>query len=205
MLFRSATYEVKVKALPSTPASISGPVAVFEFTTQTYSVDAVPGAISYNWTLPAGWTGTSVTNSITVVAGTEGGVISVSVTADGCTGAAATLTITMKPPMVVADDDLLDPATVDCDKSVNAGNIFGNDILNYEPVTSANIDQLTITVVSDGGMTGVTITTEGDVIIPAGTKAGEYVIRYGICETDRTGNCDEGDIRVRVEIGRAHV
>ncbi|HZV68439.1 MAG TPA: LamG-like jellyroll fold domain-containing protein, partial [Saprospiraceae bacterium] len=32
----------------------------------TYNVENVPGATSYTWTLPSGWSGTSATNSITV-------------------------------------------------------------------------------------------------------------------------------------------
>ncbi|MFM7327500.1 MAG: beta strand repeat-containing protein, partial [Bacteroidota bacterium] len=115
----SATYTVTVKAQPANPGPITGPAEVFELTTHTYSIDAVPGVSTYNWSLPTGWSGTSTTNSITVVAGTEGGVISVTVTVDGCTSAASTLTITMKPPMVLTEDDQLDPAVVDCDVEFN--------------------------------------------------------------------------------------
>jgi hypothetical protein len=47
-------------------------------TTAVYSVPPVTGATSYTWTLPAGWSGSSTTNTITTTtSGTTGGTISV--------------------------------------------------------------------------------------------------------------------------------
>jgi photosystem II stability/assembly factor-like uncharacterized protein len=40
-----------------------------------YSVDVVPGAISYTWTLPSGWSGTSTTNMITVDPSSTSGTV----------------------------------------------------------------------------------------------------------------------------------
>jgi len=60
---------------PPTPGTISGNVAICPGSTNTYSVQAVNGATSYTWTLPFGWTGSSLTNSITVTAGTSNGLI----------------------------------------------------------------------------------------------------------------------------------
>lgn len=64
-------------AAPSGLGSISGSTSICSSTPTTYSVAAVPGATSYTWSLPAGWTGTSNTNSITVTDNGTGGVISV--------------------------------------------------------------------------------------------------------------------------------
>jgi len=63
----------------------------------TVSVVAVPGATSYTWTKPGGWTGTSTTNSITLTPnGTSAGAITVK--ANLCTTQTAALskTITMQ-------------------------------------------------------------------------------------------------------------
>lgn len=58
---------------PGTPGAISGPSTVLSGTEYTYSVPSVSGASNYVWTLPnANWTGTSSTNSITVIAGSGG-------------------------------------------------------------------------------------------------------------------------------------
>ena len=78
---------------PTQPGTISGNTPVCSAATTTYSVAAVSGATSYNWTLPGGWTGTSSTNSITVTVGNSGGSIAVAA-ANGCgTSTATTLAI----------------------------------------------------------------------------------------------------------------
>ena len=63
--------------VPNQPTSITGNASVCAATSQTYSVAAVSGATSYTWTLPSGFTGSSVTNSITLTTGTNSGSISV--------------------------------------------------------------------------------------------------------------------------------
>lgn len=55
-----------VNRAPSTPSSITGPTQICGLTTATYTCTAMTGATSYTWALPAGLTGTSTTNSITV-------------------------------------------------------------------------------------------------------------------------------------------
>jgi hypothetical protein len=67
------------------PAAITGSSSVncTDVSTKTYSISAVPGATSYTWALPSGWTGTSTTTSITVTpSGTTGG--NITVRANGC-------------------------------------------------------------------------------------------------------------------------
>ncbi|MBK7572271.1 MAG: T9SS type A sorting domain-containing protein [Bacteroidetes bacterium] len=54
-------------SLPATPGAISGPGgACRNQTGVVYSIVAVPGATSYDWVLPAGASGSSTSNSITV-------------------------------------------------------------------------------------------------------------------------------------------
>jgi hypothetical protein len=62
---------------PAQPGPISGDTTVCQSSSETYSISAVPGATSYTWTLPSGWTGSSTTTSITATAGSSGGTISV--------------------------------------------------------------------------------------------------------------------------------
>jgi hypothetical protein len=73
----NTTVTVNVTPVPATPGTITGADAPCVGSTQTYSVAAVPGATSYTWGLPSGWTGTSTTNSITVTVGSSNGLISV--------------------------------------------------------------------------------------------------------------------------------
>jgi gliding motility-associated-like protein len=58
-------------------AAIDGPDTVCRNTTITYAVPPVDGADGYAWSLPAGWSGSSTTEQITVTAGNTGGTITV--------------------------------------------------------------------------------------------------------------------------------
>lgn len=76
---------------------VSGNTSVCAGATYVYSVAPVSGATTYNWTFPAGWTGTSTTNTISLTAGTATGAITVSfITPAGsvsCTGQSATTVV----------------------------------------------------------------------------------------------------------------
>ncbi len=71
------TKAVVIRAAPATPGVISGPASVCATTSNSYSVTPVSGATSYTWTLPSGWSGSSVASSINTTAGSNGGTISV--------------------------------------------------------------------------------------------------------------------------------
>ncbi|WP_344827138.1 SBBP repeat-containing protein [Rurimicrobium arvi] len=77
------------------PATVTGNDTVCRGLTYTYSVAALPGAVSYTWTLPSGWSGSSTTNSISVTAGAVGDTIRV--IANYLCGSS---TITLKPVYV---------------------------------------------------------------------------------------------------------
>jgi PKD repeat protein len=58
------------------PSAITGLGSVCDSTQQTYSVTAVSEVI-YNWSIPAGWSGSSSSNAINVMANTTSGLVSV--------------------------------------------------------------------------------------------------------------------------------
>jgi hypothetical protein len=62
---------------PSPAGLISGNKSICPNTTQTYNVAPVAGAFSYIWTLPSGWVGSSTTNSITVAASSNSGIVTI--------------------------------------------------------------------------------------------------------------------------------
>ena len=89
-------------AAPATPGAISGTATQCpSLTGQVYSISPVANAISYNWTVPTGWSITSGagTTSITVNTGTSGQNGNITVQAvNGCTpNAARSLTVTVTP------------------------------------------------------------------------------------------------------------
>ena len=82
------------------PGAISGSISVCPGTSYVYSVAALPGATSYSWTLPGGWTGSSSTNTISATPGASG-VMSVAAIYTCGTSANTTLNITVNPLPVV--------------------------------------------------------------------------------------------------------
>lgn len=87
----TTTLSITVNSVPATPGTISGSTSICSGTTNVYSVATIAGATSYTWTLPAGWSGTSTTNSISATAGTSGGTISV--VANNVCGSSGTATL----------------------------------------------------------------------------------------------------------------
>ncbi len=69
--------QVNVSGTLASPGAINGSVTVCENSTNVYSVSAVLGATSYTWTLPSGWSGVSTSSSISLIAGSNNGQISV--------------------------------------------------------------------------------------------------------------------------------
>ena len=95
----TTTVIITVNAVPSAPGTISGPDAPCAGSTQVYAVATVPGAGSYVWTLPPGWTGTSTTNSITVTVGNNNGTVEIRA-ANGCGNSAVTTKAVIATPVV---------------------------------------------------------------------------------------------------------
>ncbi len=90
-----------VNRAPSTPSSITGPTQICGLTAATYTCTAMTGATSYTWAFPAGLTGTSTTNSITVDINTTlftGGNVSVQAANSCGISAAKTLALTKTLP-----------------------------------------------------------------------------------------------------------
>jgi gliding motility-associated-like protein len=88
-----AELSVTVKLVPAKPGSITGETTAIPGETEVYSVQAVANATSYTWTLPNGWSGSSNTNTISVVVGSTSGTISVVANANSCSSEATTLAV----------------------------------------------------------------------------------------------------------------
>ncbi len=89
------TVNVTVPAIPEQPGTITGSTTVCTLTSHTYSITAVPGASSYTWTLPSGWSGSSTSASISAIPGANGGTISVEANNACGSGTSRTLTLTV--------------------------------------------------------------------------------------------------------------
>ncbi len=96
----SSTFSIAVSltsSTNSTPSAIIGSSNVCASASNlTYSVTNVSGN-TYNWTLPSGWSQSAggTTNSITLTAGSAGGILSVTATNSCGTSSASTISITV--------------------------------------------------------------------------------------------------------------
>lgn len=90
---------ITVTGIPSAAGAITGAASACSETSGVYSIAAVSGATSYNWSLPAGATITSGlnTNNVTILFGTSGGTISVTPVSNCGSGAASSLPVAINP------------------------------------------------------------------------------------------------------------
>jgi gliding motility-associated-like protein len=94
--------KIEVQPLPDIPSVISGPIVVGSETTQQYSIAKSSSFLTYNWTLPSDWIGSSVTEQLNVIVGKQGGTIKVNaISANGCVGPEQQLDV-----RVVIEDDI---------------------------------------------------------------------------------------------------
>lgn len=74
---------IDVNTVPAQPGMIIGNTSVCGELVQNYSIAPVGGATSYTWTFPSGWVGNSVSESLNVLPGSTGGLVSV-IANNGC-------------------------------------------------------------------------------------------------------------------------
>ena len=99
------------------------------------------------------------------------------------------------PPLSVPDvaGDVSSGTAGGVGPNVLAGATRGDDPLDATSVT--------VIVVDDGGLSGVEVSDEGDVVVPSGTPAGSYVVQVKVCEVAIPGNCDEAEVTLNVGPG----
>lgn len=94
---KSVTINVCAEDLSA--GNINGNKIVCPDVSEVYSISPVSGAISYTWELPSGWSGSSTTNSITVIPGSIGGTITVRANSTNCSGLKSYFSLTTGVPV----------------------------------------------------------------------------------------------------------
>jgi hypothetical protein len=105
------TLNVTVINALANPGTITGPVTVCSGSLNNYSINPVPGATSYTWTFPTGWSGTTTGTSIQAFAGNAGGNVNVTAFVSCATSPVASLpiavTATLAPSVSIATGSTL--------------------------------------------------------------------------------------------------
>lgn len=76
-----------------------------------------------------------------------------------------------------------------------SGNVLANDLLNGQVIRPSDVN---ITVLNNGGLSGLIIDEDGYLVVPKGSPAGSYVVRYRICERVDPSNCSEANVILEV-------
>ncbi|WP_298782665.1 Ig-like domain-containing protein, partial [uncultured Polaribacter sp.] len=96
---------------------------------------------------------------------------------------------------IIATNDDFSSVEVDGVTGGTAGNVFSNDTVNAITATATTVSP---SIVSDGGLTGVNIATDGSVNVPSGTSSGTYTVSYKICDAVNVNNCEVAEITIEV-------
>jgi hypothetical protein len=189
------TFPVTVNSIPNQPGAISGNTAVCNGASNVYTIVPVPGATSYTWTLPGGWSGTSTTDAITTVAGTSGGTITVTAN-NGC-AVSTPQTLPVSMGAAPAQPGAISGATTVCQGSSNTysitaipgvmsytwtlpGGFTGTSTTN-SITTTAGSTSGTITVTATNGCGTSPMQTIPVVVTPLPTQPGAITGNLSIC------------------------
>jgi uncharacterized repeat protein (TIGR01451 family)/gliding motility-associated-like protein len=160
-----------------------------------------PAEITIGITDDDGLTGVSIsgTGVITIPTGTPSGTYTITYQICEVLNPAncddATVTIEVGPALIEANDDDFTATPVNGYTGGTTASVLDNDELDGSPIDPNDI---TISILDDGGLFGVSINANGEVVIPSGISAGSYVITYQICEILNPTNCDDATITIEV-------
>lgn len=106
----------------------------------------------------------------------------------------ATNTITVNPAALVLQGDFIEIAEGRTG-GTPATSVFTNDTLDGAPMSA---DDVEISLVSNDGLTGLSVSASGQLTVPPNTAAGQYFPSVLICEALNPSNCDSSVVRVVV-------
>ncbi len=176
----------------ATPISVAGGTTPTVFTNDTLNgVAFLPAAVTPTLVSNGGLTGLvlNADGTLTVPASTTPGTYTASyqicevAVPTNCDTANAIITV--NPPINAVNDNF-SAAPISVVGGTTA-TVFTNDTLNGAPFLPAAV---TPTLLSDGGLTGLVLNTNGTLTVPASTTPGTYIANYRICEVAVPTNCD---------------
>ncbi len=165
----SNTATVNVIAIPAQPSVITGSATPCVGTSVTYSVTNVAG-VTYTWAFPSGWTqtGGGTTNSVTVTVGSTGG--NVSVTPSNACGSGTARTLAVTPLSIPATPSSITGSTAPCN-----GSSVSYSVTNVTGVTYNWTFPSGWTQTAGGTTNSVTVTvgaSSGVISVTAGNTCG---------------------------------
>jgi gliding motility-associated-like protein len=147
------------------------------------------GGVSYSWSPATGLSATNIANPIASPEVTT--TYTVTVTAEnGCT--ASDSVVVSVTNFIVANDDAGTPVNGYAG-GVSFTNVLSNDLLNCKAVSPEDVTTNFVSSTNSG------ISLNGtNVIVAAGTPAGDYTLIYSICDKLNPTNCDFATVTITV-------
>ncbi|OOV29327.1 hypothetical protein BXU11_05270 [Flavobacterium sp. LM5] len=132
-----------------------------------------------------------------VVTGISSGsvIISYTVTNGAACTSVVTKTITVLDFVLNAVDDDFTSTPFDASKE-QVLDVLANDKENNGTI---NAQSIVVTIVDNDGLQGVTVDSQGRVVIPAGSAIGIYILTYSICDKLNANNCSTAMITVELK------
>ena len=199
------TVTVSVNPIPTLSSTLS-PTAVFGGALLSYTPTSATNGTIFNWTRPAvsnitnpasSGTGSVNENLINNGAAPVNVNYNYTLTAAGCTNS-QTVTISVIPSGIKAVNDDYTSLVINGAKGATTPSVLSNDTLNNILVDPSLIN---LTLVSNGGITGLTFDSTGALIIPSNTFEGTYTITYQICVKANPGSCSQATVLVKIARG----
>ncbi|KPF69967.1 hypothetical protein IP84_03580 [beta proteobacterium AAP99] len=137
--------------------------------------------------------------AVNVAPGTPAGTYTVNyeictrTTPTACDTATATVTVGAAPIQAVND-----PRVVAGPAGATV-NVLGNDTLNGAPVQASQITVALAANNGNGGLAGLTIDANGNLVVPPNAPPGSYTVTYQICERLNPTNCSTATVPVVVQ------
>lgn len=102
----------------------------------------------------------------------------------------ANVALTIAAPAIVATADTL--AVPDTGGILN---VLANDTVGGQPATAANA---TVSLISAGGINGLTVNANRAIVVPAGSLAGSYALVYRVCSIVAPSACANANVALTV-------
>jgi hypothetical protein len=132
--------------------------------------------------------GELITCSVSYTAPLSGSTTIVATTGASNDGNAGNNSAQTLVPVINAVDDAPSPLVRE-PTGTTSYNLLGNDTVGGSPaVVGGNIQAPTIS--ANGGLTGATIDSSGQLVVPNDTPAGSYTVTYQICTSTTPAACD---------------
>ncbi|MBA3899098.1 MAG: T9SS type A sorting domain-containing protein [Bacteroidetes bacterium] len=181
----TVSFPVSILHAPAQPLGITGNDTVCSGVSYLYSIDIVPGATSYTWTFPAGWSGASTSNFISVIAGATSGIISVKANNSTCSGPAQSKGVLVRH--APASTGTISGATISCSNT--------SQVYSVAPVASVSNYNWNL----PAGWSGTSVTNS--INVTTGTGIGQVsVIASNGCGSSNASNLTVSVVQAQLPV-----